>query len=273
MRVHSPTQFSEALERMHTLGDQAVPIAGGTDLMVDWHHRLGAGSPTLVDLSRLDGLRTIEWDDRAVTLGARCTYWDTTLDARIQAEFPMLVAAARQVGAIQIQTRGTWAGNIMNASPAADGVTALMAYDATIILESVAGQEELALDDFYLGYKKLRRKPNQLLRAIRLPRRRHGFEHFEKVGARRAQAITKVGVAVAHSTAGWRVVASSVAPTVKRCTNIEAHWTRHKGFTSIDEALAVARRDVSPIDDIRSTAHYREQVLARLLFSMARESR
>ncbi|MGE3164879.1 MAG: xanthine dehydrogenase family protein subunit M [Planctomycetota bacterium] len=271
MRVHQPRELNEALGILHALGDQAMVIAGGTDLLVDWHHRLGAQDQTFVDVSRLTSLRAVTWTDTAVTLGALTTYWDTIVDARIGREFPLLVAAASQVGAVQIQTRGTWAGNVMNASPAADGVTALMAYDATVILESAQGSEEIPLHEFYLGYKQLRRRPDQLLRAIRVPRRPHDFERFEKVGSRRAQAITKVGLAVAHSAAGWRIVASSVAPTVRRCPRLEAHFSHSPAFASVADVLAVLRHDVAPIDDLRSTSHYREQTLARILFFMARE--
>jgi xanthine dehydrogenase iron-sulfur cluster and FAD-binding subunit A len=125
---------------------------------------------------------------------------------------PLLVAAARQVGAVQIQARGTWAGNIVNASPAADGVPVLMAYDAVVVLESVRGRVEVPLAEFYAGYKQMRRAVDELVVEIRVPRRAYALQRFFKVGARRAQAIAKVGLAVTRSAAGWRVVAASMAP-------------------------------------------------------------
>src|SRR5207247_1776589 len=93
-------------------------------------------------------------------------------DERIGRELPLLVRAARQVGAIQIQARGTWAGNIVNASPAADGVPVLMAYDAVVVLESWRGREEVPLDRFYTGYKEMRRRADQLVVATCSPRSR-----------------------------------------------------------------------------------------------------
>ena len=84
--------------------------------------------------------------------------------------------AARLVGAIQIQSRGTWAGNVVNASPAADGVPVLMAYDAVVVLQSHDGREEVPLDAFYTGYKETRRRPDQLVTEIRLPRRAYTFQ-------------------------------------------------------------------------------------------------
>ncbi len=244
-----------------------MPIAGGTDLLVDWHHRLGAEEKTLLDLSRLAPQRSLEWTRDSLTLGALTTYWDVIVNRQARKEFPLLESAARQVGAIQIQSRGTWAGNIGNASPAADGVCVLMAYDATVLLASVDGDEEVPLSDYYLGYKRSRRRPEQLIRSIRIPRRRTTAQVFEKVGARRAQAITKVGLAICRSEAGWRVVAHSVAPTVRRCPSLEALLEAGAQISSPADLLPAIRQDVAPIDDLRSTAVYRETVLSRLFHS------
>jgi CO/xanthine dehydrogenase FAD-binding subunit len=201
-----------------------------------------------------------------LVLGALATYWDIIQDPGAEADLPLLVRAARQVGAIQIQTRGTWAGNIANASPAADGVAVLMAYDAVVHLQSSEGWEEIPLSEFYLGYRKTRMNQTQILTEIRIPRRAYDFEIFEKVGARAAQAITKVGVAVTRRGNTWRVVANSVGPTVCRCERLEAFLTSGQAAGSPEDVLSVLRDDVTPIDDIRSTARYRETVLARLLY-------
>src|SRR5437899_6305050 len=148
--------------------EQAVPIAGGTDLLVHWPVNLKAHDRVYMDVSRLLSLNGIWWSDNLI-LGGTTTYWDVLCDERVGREFPLLWAAARQVGAIQIQSRGTWAGNIINASPAADGVPALMAYGAVVVLESQRGTEEVPLDGFYTGYKDMRRRPAQLIVAVRIP--------------------------------------------------------------------------------------------------------
>src|SRR5881398_1049821 len=176
----------------------AIPIAGGTDLLVHWPVRVDAHDRTYVDLSRLDALKPLSWTADMLVLGGLTTYWDVIRDERTRKEFPQLVEAARQVGAIQIQARGTWAGNIVNASPAADGVPVLMAYDAIVVLESLGAREEVPLDRFYLGYKEMKRRPDQLVVEIRIPRRPYAYSLFEKVGSRRAQAIAKLGLAVTH---------------------------------------------------------------------------
>jgi CO/xanthine dehydrogenase FAD-binding subunit len=265
VRVICPTTVQQACDLL-AHESPPIPIAGATDLLVHWPGNLKAKDRDYLDLSQLNVLRSIKWTADSVTLGAMTTYWDVICDERCAREFPLLITAARQVGAVQIQSRGTWAGNIINASPAADGVPVLMAYDAVVVLQSKRGTEEVRLDEFYSGYKQMRRRPDQLVVAIRIPRRAYTVQIFEKVGARRAQAITKIGLAIAHSDAGWRVVASAVAPTIRRCPTIEGLLERGDRVQLPDDLLAAIAKDVSPIDDIRSTRAYRERVMARLIY-------
>jgi len=270
VNVLLPDTLPQALELLSQNGD-AVPMAGGTDLMVHWHVRPEAHQHTFVDLSRLEALKPLSWTADMLVLGGLTTYWDVIKDERTREEFPLLVDAARQVGAIQIQARGTWAGNIVNASPAADGVPVLMAYDGIVVLESRRGREQVPLDRFYSGYKQMRRRPDELIVAIHVPRRRYSYQVFEKVGSRRAQAIAKVGLAVTRSDAGWRVVAASVAPTIRRCPTVERLLETGAAVASPSDLLPAIAQDVAPIDDIRSTAHYRTLVMARLLYHDLRD--
>jgi CO/xanthine dehydrogenase FAD-binding subunit len=269
VRALLPESLDAALAMMDeaSRGDGAAPIAGGTDLLVEWPLHPERHEGTYVDLSGIDELRELHWTDDALILGGTTTYWDVIVDERAAGEFPILVEAARQVGAIQIQSRGTWAGNIASASPAADGVPALMAHDAVVQLRSVSGAREVALDRFYHGYKRMDLGAGELITSIRVPRRVHDVQVFEKVGSRRAQAITKVGLAILHSDeAGWRVVANSVAETVRRCRAVEAMLEQREPVTGPGGFLEAMDADVSPIDDIRSTASYRRSVMARLLY-------
>jgi len=266
VKVHLPGSLPDALDLLAT--DQAaVPVAGGTDLLVHWPTRFTDHDRTYVDLSGLAELKGVRWRDDELELGGLATYWDVIVDPRAARELPLLVAAARQVGAIQIQSRGTWAGNIVNASPAADGVPVLMAYDAIVVLESRRGREAVPLSQFYQGYKLMRRAPDQLVVAIRVPRRRYERQVFEKVGARRAQAIAKVGLAVTRSAEGWRVVAASMAPTVRRCPAVETLLERSRPLRAPSDLHDAIAQDVAPIDDIRSTAEYRTRVMARVLYA------
>ena len=107
--------------------------------------------------------------------------------------------------------------------------------------------------------------------AIRIPRRVHSYQVFEKIGSRRAQAIAKVGLAVTRSDAGWRVVAASVAPTIRRCPAVERLLETGSAVASPNDLLPAIAQDVAPIDDIRSTAHYRTRVMARVLYHDLRD--
>ena len=266
MQVFTPTTLEEALERLATAPSPLTPIAGGTDLLVSWHQQDKDGLH-LLDLSRLDDrLRSWQFTDSHLTLGALTTYWDVISSPQIAVEFPLLGEAARQVGAVQIQTRGTWAGNIANGSPAADGVSVLMAYDATVVLQSRASRREVPLDEFYTGYRQTVRRPDELIVALHMPRRRRPRQWFQKVGARGAQAISKVALVVVQDEHEWRVVVASVAPVVCRCPHLEQALASGRTFQSPTEIAHVLAADIAPIDDMRSTARYRATVLSRLLF-------
>ncbi|MCK4343331.1 MAG: FAD binding domain-containing protein [Phycisphaerae bacterium] len=273
MHVYTPTSLDEALELLANAARPLTPIAGGTDLLVSWHQQ-AKDDLDLLDISHLrEQLQHIRMTEEYLELGALTTFWDVLRSPKIAAEFPLLAEAARQVGAVQIQTRGTWAGNIGNASPAADGVPVLMAYDAMVLLQSRGGWNAVPLHQYYTGYKQARRQPEQLIVAIRVPRREREYEWFHKVGARRAQAITKVGVAVVKDTQGWRVVANSVAPVVCRCRALEQALDNNTTFQNPKQIRQLLEADISPIDDIRSTAKYRATVLSRLLYYWLRGAR
>jgi CO/xanthine dehydrogenase FAD-binding subunit len=267
-----PSSLSHACELMAEHAGALTPIAGATDLLVHWPVRIGEHDKAYVDLSKLSELRRITWADDRVTFGAMSTYWDAMTDPGIARELPLLIDAARQVGAVQIQARGTWAGNIANGSPAADGVPALMALGASVILASKSGTRSVPLDAYYTGYRQSVCAPDELIVSITMPRRAYDISQWHKVGPRNAQAITKVGLAITReaATGVWRVVANSVAPTVRRCPAIEALLTSRAPITSPDGFLIAARRDVAPIDDIRSTADYRMTVLCRLIYHSLR---
>src|SRR5580658_8297175 len=165
-----------------------LPIAGGTDLMVQY----AAGklpAKKLVSIWNLPELRGIEVLPEEVTIGAGCTYTELREHDVIAHEFPWLASAARWTGGIANQNRGTLGGNIVNASPAADSLPALLAYEAELILVSIRG-ERVPYLGFHTGYKKMNLALDELIRAIGLRRQFLGYLHYaRKVGARNAQAI------------------------------------------------------------------------------------
>jgi Aerobic-type carbon monoxide dehydrogenase, middle subunit CoxM/CutM homologs len=265
----TPTSLNDALKLIAEPGWK--PFAGGTDLMV----LLESGKLELrryVNIWPLDELRGIEATPDSITLGALTTYTDVQANQILRKEFPMLCQAASETGGLAIQNRGTIGGNIANASPAADTPPALLAYDAEIELRSKDDSRWLPYHGFHTGYKQMLLRPDELLTKIRLPRNKSGWTHyFRKVGTRKAQAISKVCFsAVAHvhddRVVDTRLVFGSVAPVVMRCVNVENELRDSVINTNlINSAGQVLRKEIAPIDDIRSSAYYRLQVALNLL--------
>jgi CO/xanthine dehydrogenase FAD-binding subunit len=270
-RVITTGDLSEALDALAG-GEGIVPLAGGTDLMVYLEN--GVLKPcTFLNLQAIPELRRAPVLDGALTLSPLCTFRDARVIPLIRETFPMLSAAAREVGVLAIQSRGTWAGNIANASPAADGVPALMAYDAEIELASRSGSRVVPLARFYHGYKQIDRRPDELITAIRLPLPAPGWcEYYRKVGTRRFQAISKTLLAgrillgMDRMVKNVRLIFGSVAPYTLRAFRTE-EFIRGRTLTPevIEEAARALQGEISPIDDIRSDAAYRRRVSANLL--------
>jgi len=248
-----------------------LPIAGGTDIMVQY----AAGrlpSRRLVSIWNLAELRHIEVLANEIRVGAGCTYTDIREHEVLGRELPMLARAACWTGGIANQNRGTLGGNIVNASPAADSLPALLAYDAELVLVSVRGERRLQYSGFHTDYKKTKLAPDELIQAVCLPRRFSGYVcHARKVGSRNAQAISKVCIAalgrVAEGTIeDVRIALGSVAPVPLRLSETE-QVVRGR---AIDESLvSLARKtamaEIQPIDDIRSTVRYRTAVAGNLV--------
>jgi len=268
-----PASLDEALAVHQQHGGRLAVIAGGTDLLVGWN-LAHAPMPGCMDISGLQELQSIEIGADTVTIGAGVSCARIAAHAGIAADFPMLVECARQTGSIAIQNRATLAGNIMNASPAADNPPALLAYGAKITLASVRGTRCVDYDRFHVGYKRTVAAADELLTAITLPRGAAGRVHFHcKVGTRRAQAISKVALAALIEWDGDRLQSSRFAfasmapvPLLARSLSDRLAGSRRGELRrdAIDAALAV---DLQPIDDIRSTALYRRRVAKNLVIA------
>ena len=266
-----PGSLSEALALLAREPGVWQAFAGGTDLMV----LLEAGKLShtrFLSVGKLDDLRGIEVTDAYVTLGALTTYSEIQKHPVLQKEFPLLCTAARDTGSIATQNRGTLGGNIVNASPAADSPPALLVYDADIEIISARGARWLAYHGFHTGYKKMQLASDELLRAVRLPRRIEPWrQYYRKVGTRKAQAISKVcfaGAALVDdgTIRDIRIAIGSVAPIVMRTLKTEDAL---RGGSITPTIIAAAKetlaREIAPIDDIRSTARYRLRVAQNLL--------
>jgi len=215
-----------------------------------------------LNLWPLHTLRGISVRGDRLVIGALATYTDVIRSPLVRRRLPILAAASREIGGVQIQNRGTVAGNVANASPAGDTLPVLAASDALVVLRSAArGERRVAFRDFYTGYRKTAMRADELILAIEVPPVT-GRQWFRKVGTRAAQAIAKVTIAGIGGRAPARIAFGSVAPTVVRVPRTEAHLA---GGGSLEEASRLLDDEISPIDDARSTAEYRRRVAANLL--------
>lgn len=255
-----PGTIEEAAEAMAAA--DALAVCGGTDV-----YPAHAGKPLirpLVDLSAVAGLRGISRADGVIRFGAATT-WTDILRADLPPAFDALKAAAREVGSIQIQNRGTIAGNLCNASPAADGVPPLLALDASVEIASATGRHELPLSAFITGYRRTALKPGEFVTAVCVPvPSERARSAFVKLGARRYLVISiLMAAAVLEKDQQGNIVGAAVAvgaasPVAQRLTTLEQDLLVLPTGTLPSSALAERHlAPLSPIDDVRAAAAYR----------------
>jgi len=272
MTVLTARSAAEAV-RLLAKNPGALPLAGGTDLMVGWNMGLLNGR-AVVDLSRVAEWKKIRASRKSVLIGSLVTHASIQAHPVLRKSFPLLVQACATVGAAQIQNRGTLGGNVANASPAGDTFPPLAVYQALIHCVGPDGRRVVPILNIFAGVKKTILKPGELIEAIELPflARPPARASFRKVGTRAAQAISKTMFAglIWLKTDGTvedvRLAFGSLAPTVKRLAAAETFLKgRRLDAAAAGQAAALLTSDVSPIDDIRSTREYRLAVSRNLL--------
>jgi xanthine dehydrogenase small subunit len=286
--IETPASLAEAYDILasSTADAPITPIAGGTDVMVRITGEIGEPPSRMVDLLRVEELRGIVIDGPAVALGALTTYTEIRRSGVCLEHLPALVVAAATIGAAQIQNRGTIGGNIANASPAGDTLPVLLALGATIVVAGPRGQRTVSADDFWVAYRRTALAPDELILSVRIPLAGGRETRFRKVGTRRAQAISKVVMALSwrdsepggNGAAGavWKEVRlglGSVADRPIRARATEAVLTGAAPTPETADAAAEAlAAEIVPIDDVRSTGDYRRAVAARVLHRMIRDA-
>lgn len=243
--------------------DPRTPLAGGTDLFVALNFGTLAARRFL-DLWAVDELRAVTERNDQLVIGALTSFSALIRSPLVARRVPMLIEAARLVGGIQIQNRGTLGGNIANGSPAGDSLPVLAAVDAVLVLRSVDRERRVPITEFYTGYRTSVMRPDELIVAIEVPRV-EGRQWFRKVGTRAALAISKIVIAAVRpqgADAAPRLAFGSVAPTVVRARRTEHALGAGAG---LDEAVRILQTEIAPIDDMRSTADYRRRVAGNLL--------
>jgi CO/xanthine dehydrogenase FAD-binding subunit len=275
LRPRSPADALRLLARH----EGALPIAGGTDLMVAWNAGALAGR-SFLDLSPLREWSRIRATKKAVVLGALATHAELQRHPLVRRRLPLLAEACATVGGVQIQNRGTLGGNVANASPAGDSFPPLAVYEAAVAVVSARGRREVPFLEFFTGPKRTCLAAGELVESLRvpLPPRTPTRAVFRKVGTRAAQAISKTVAAGLlwlrrdGSVDELRFALGSMAPTVRRLRAAES-FVKDRRLTPdvVREAVALVAEDVSPIDDVRSTAAYRLAVSRNLLLRFLRE--
>jgi xanthine dehydrogenase FAD-binding subunit len=267
--TYRPTSLREALEIRRDHG--ALPFAGGTDLMV--RLRRGAGAvprfpAPLLFLDRCPELSRITMTaDGALVLGSMVTLARIAADARVPAA---LRDAAMQMGGPGLRTVATVGGNICNASPAADTLPFLYAWDARLRLAAAGAEREIALADFITGPGRTTLAAGEILTAIVIPAWSPTLSLWRKVGTRKANALTKVSVAAFADMADGRVIRArialgAVAPVIARLHDVETALEEGQGAGLVARLPELVGAAVRPIDDQRSTAEYRRTVAINLV--------
>lgn len=280
LALQRPAKLSQALRLLADSLDSGrlTPLAGGTDLFV----YLNAGSlegSRFLDLSALAELRGLGVTrEGALRVGALTTFRELGAHPKVAAGWPSLAAAARVIGAAQIQNRATIGGNIANASPAGDSLPVLLAHDAVVRVGSARGERAIEFASLFTGYRRLALAEDELILSVELPAAPRGAAvFFRKVGTRAAQSISKVvfagvlhagrGRAASHARLAW----GSVAPVPVRAPRAEAALLASAPSRAAAEAaLAALEHDIAPIDDIRSDRSYRMAVARNLLAQFLR---
>ena len=266
------------LEAREALAQGAIKVAGATDLLVV-DHATGREHESVLNVLGIRELQGISVEADQLGIGAASTFTKIRQSEDVAKHAPLLAAAAATIGAAQIQNRATIGGNIANASPAGDSLPALLALGALIVITGPHERRIVPYNAFHRGYRLTALGPDELIERVLIPLPSPAVQVFRKIGARAAQAISKVVVGFAsdrlenHVLANVRLAVGSVAATPVRLPEVEVLIEDNPLTAELaDRAAALVEMNISPIDDVRSTASYRRhvagQVVRRLLLDL-----
>ncbi len=272
MNVITPSNVQECLSFLEKNETNCKLIAGGSDAVV--RMKEGKWKPdTWINIMRLNELRQITEKKDGIYIGALSTHTDIIHSSLLQKKANVLVEAAREIGAIQIQNIGTIGGNLGTASPAGDTIPALFVLSAILELSSLKSKRLVPIEDFFLGPGKTVLKKNEMITNIIIhPQDENEISIFEKLGPRKAQSISIVNVAISlmmgegRQCISGKIAFGSVAPTIIRAKKCEKLLTLHPLTDDCIQNIAhVAWKEVMPITDVRATANYRRDMASALL--------
>lgn len=267
-----PQSLNEVTDLLAEKDVNSILIAGGTDLMAQWKAGHLAYPERVISLLGVADLKAISETEKSVEIGAAVTHSELMSSTVIQKHLSLLSQAAGTVGAVQIQMRGTIGGSVANASPAGDLVPSMLVYDGVVNLISKSGERQVALTDFFKGYKEIDLQAGELIKSFTLSKSKTGEKAvFRKLGLRKAQAISKVMCAIRFLKDGSKLsfcalAFGSVGPIPLRLVKFE-EWIKGKDLSLVSEKEIWEKisDEISPIDDIRSTGEYRNWVSGRII--------
>jgi CO/xanthine dehydrogenase FAD-binding subunit len=271
--VYSPRTLADALTLLEQYKNGVRIVAGGSDVIVQLRDGV-LKTEKLLNVRFVNELRFIKADNGRIHIGSLSTYSDIINSPHTRQHAWILVEAARQIGATQLQNTATIGGNLGNASPAGDSLPPLYVLGATVTTRSKSGRNQIPIEKFFVGYRKIALKPSELIEEVSFDGlKRNDAGAYVKLGLREANAISIVDVAVAlrgkhqDSYDDVKVALGAVAPTIVRAQRCE-QALQGKRLTKevLSEAAELASRDASPISDIRGSAEYRKQVVNSLVF-------
>jgi xanthine dehydrogenase FAD-binding subunit len=271
--VHSPQTLNEALGILKEKSSEVRLIAGGTDVMVQIKDGL-VKERELLNLSYLNDLKYIKEDGNEIRIGALTTYKELEDSTLINQYAPIISDASKTIGAIQIQNLGTIAGNLGNASPAGDSIPPLYVLNARVKLQNMESERVIPVNEFFLGPRKTKRLPDELITEITIEKVKAGSNYFfKKLGLREANAISIVNVACIaeldqeKNVNSIKLALGAVAPTVIRAVKAETLVTgKQLDLKVIDEVARTVSEEISPISDIRGSAEYRRRAAYGLVY-------
>ncbi|MFI4888493.1 MAG: FAD binding domain-containing protein, partial [Burkholderiales bacterium] len=262
-----PTTQAEALRLLTEYGESARMVSGGTDVLVELQRGVKL-TQTLIDITALDALKYVRREGDEIVIGGLGTHNDVLASRDARDRALALVQSCAEVGAPQIRTRGTLAGNIVTASPANDTIAPLFALGAKVVLRSERGERTVDIEEFFTGFRSTAMESDELVAQIRV-RATNANERsvFLKLGLRRAQAISVIALAAKASFDGTivtevRIAIGCVAPTIVRVPKAEAFLKgKRLDDATIARAAAIATDEVRPIADVRGSAEYRKETV------------
>jgi CO/xanthine dehydrogenase FAD-binding subunit len=278
--VLTPQTLDEALGLLQQNQNDLRIIAGGSDVIVQLRDGI-IKTNKLLNILLLNELRYIRKINNQIHIGSLATYSDIVNGPLTKKHAWILVDAAKQIGAIQLQNTAKIGGNLGNASPAGDSLPPLYALDTVVVTRNKSGRRESPIENFFLGYRKADLKPDELIEEVYFDALdRDDCGAYVKLGLREVNAISIVDVAVVlrgrgpdNSFSAARVALGAVAPMIKRARKSEQELIRKPlGKEILWKAASRAAGEAAPITDIRGSAEYRKDVIVSLVYQALHEA-